>query len=715
MTPSLLPVLLEATLRALVAALAVWAGLRLLRVGNLLAQKAAWGLVLIAAVAMPLLMRWQWLPAWTAVKVPTASWARTIDGPPPSASASAAPTSSFGEPEEVPQPVSARANRSPVPVTPTDELHAQPSTELEIVPIPAPAAARARSKPTAMGVAGRLLAIGWILYLGVCATLLLRLLWGLASSLRLWIESEPLETPARVDLSGSIRVRSSLRIAAPVNIGSGILLPANYAEWDEDKLRVVLAHERSHIRQRDFYLQLLAGLYAAVTWFSPLGWWLKHKLTELGEAISDRAGLDAAASPSAYAGLLLEFAALPRSTLTGVAMAHSKNLSHRIERLLNDSSFRLAFSGGRRALLTVLVPALLIAATAMIRVQAAANPRQSDSTQTTATGKSAATGQSNPQPAQVSDAGSAETPQAAAPAPEPAPAPPIPLGPASAGQNPAPGPPPPPTIPAGNPQESGPQESGPAIPAIPPIPPIPPVDIDIDFPSCWGSGDSYAIVGGPETKTRFCGDWGDEGAADVEKARGETRNQAHGHFLLFRHAGKLYVIDDPAIVSQIEALDKLRSARHEEMQALLKQMRDAGQQARNTGEQARDEARKEREAAANIPAPDLSREMAELNATVASLTAKQGSTVSREELAQLQREISAIQRRVIDAELKVEVNFDWSKFNAEMGKFREEMSKFNEEMGRLGAQMGGTVQENHEKIGAIIDQSLTDGKARPVK
>ena len=58
-------------------------------------------------------------------------------------------------------------------------------------------------------------------------------------------------------------------------------------------------------------------------------------------------------------------------------MAHSRNLSNRIERLLNDSSFRLAFSGGRRALLALVLPVAVIAATAMVRVEAAQLP-QSD-------------------------------------------------------------------------------------------------------------------------------------------------------------------------------------------------------------------------------------------------------------------------------------------------------------------------------------------------
>jgi len=55
--------MVEAALRALLMALAVWGGLRVFRVTNVVAQKAAWGLVLVCAVAVPLVMRWQVLPA----------------------------------------------------------------------------------------------------------------------------------------------------------------------------------------------------------------------------------------------------------------------------------------------------------------------------------------------------------------------------------------------------------------------------------------------------------------------------------------------------------------------------------------------------------------------------------------------------------------------------------------------------------------------------
>ena len=714
MIPSQLTVLLEATLRALIAALAVWAVIRLLRIRNVPAQKAAWGLVLIAALAMPFLMRWQLFPTWAAVNLPsrswtTIAWAKRATPTPFAAPAPAAGISPSGEPETIAPPLPEATKHFPAPAASDDEIQAPPITARDAAPILAPVATRSPAQPAAQHSvhsapirnARLLLPIAWTLYLGVCAALLLRLAWGLASSLRLWIGATAIETTSDIDLPDSIAVRWSPRITSPVNIGSGILLPADYVEWDKEKLRVVVAHESSHIRQRDFYLQFVAGLYTSLTWFSPLGWWLKRKLSELGEAISDRAGLDAATSPSAYAQLLLEFAALPRRTMIGVPMAHSTNLSHRIERLLNESSFRSAFVGGRRALLTVVVSAALIAATAMVRVEAAATPKQADSSQTAKLSHdqlpsySAVTGEPTSVPAQAGGSDTGQAPPAPA-APETAPAP------AAPSSNAAPEPPPaPPTM---------------AFPAQGQLPAIPPIDVHVDVPPippvmafmhgyeghapCFADGDAYVIVGDPGTPPRFCGNTHGEMEAEAEKAR----TTAHGHFLLFRHDGKFYIVDDPAIVSQIEQMDKA-------VEDQSGQMRDLGKQFRGVGEQERQQARQEREKAANIPTPDLSKEMAELNASVASLTAKQGATVSREELQQVQREVSEIQQRVFQAEFNTQYK---DEMNLYMSKFKAEMDKFGEQMRQMGSELGQTIQGNQQKVGSIIDDSLKNGKAKPV-
>jgi beta-lactamase regulating signal transducer with metallopeptidase domain len=211
-----------------------------------------------------------------------------------------------------------------------------------------------------------------LLYLAIAGVFLVRLACGFVAAVRLWRRAKPISGEVMTDSGAPLDLRCSREVSSPVTICSAIVLPADYAGWDSEKLRVVLAHERSHIRQRDFYLQLLAEVYAAVVWFSPLGWWLKRKLSDLAEAISDRAGLEEAADRASYAQILLEFAAAPRPTLIGVAMARHGSLSRRIERLLNDVSFRQSFGGSSRALAGVLVvPVVLFAVTALVRVEAA--------------------------------------------------------------------------------------------------------------------------------------------------------------------------------------------------------------------------------------------------------------------------------------------------------------------------------------------------------
>lgn len=736
MIPDSVPLLVEAAMRALAAAVVLWAAMRLLRVENVLAQKAAWGLVLAAALAMPLLMRAPLLPKWAAVRIPAMAWHREAKAAAAPAHAATPAVAWSAKPRAAHAKDTAESAAMPAGDPEQYDAMQYDGTQYDVEPrnavvapvAAAPIVAAPMTHASAAGAANSrnwLVPGVWIAYLCVAGALLLRLLVGLASSMRLWMQAEPVDAAFESGIAVGVAVRASRRIASPVNIGSGIVLPADYAGWDEEKLRVVLAHEGSHVRQRDFYLQLAAGLYAAVTWFSPLGWWLRRRLSELGEAISDRAGMEAATSPSAYAQMLLEFAALPRPAYTGVAMAHSSNLSERIERLLNDSSFRRAFSGSGRALL-VLVPAVLFATTALVHVQAAhvlaqpagpagtvapaAQPSSSSSTSSLTSSSvsssiaqsspSAQSGQSHPDETQVNADAAAppappQTPDAA-PAPLPAPAPKAPEDPEPAVIAVAPAPPAPP-----------------AIDMVVPVPPMPAIHVEIPAPLFAEKGryayysafgDAYAVVGDSGTKVRYAGDWDGDREADVEKARA----LAHGHFLLFRHDDKTYFIDDAATVAQIEAMQKPMEDLGEQMRALGKQMRDEGQQDR---EAAREMERKAREAQMNIPTPDLTKVMAELNAAVAALKDKQGGTVSREQLGEIQRKIGELQRQVMSSQFKVDIHWNTDA----MTKLNSVYGKYGQQMGELGKQMGELGRENNQKIKSIIDQSLKNGSAKPVQ
>src|SRR5215472_3607329 len=66
--------LIEAALRSLLVGMVVAVALHVFRVHNVVAQKATWGLVLTAALAMPWLLpavaRWQLLPAGASIALP---------------------------------------------------------------------------------------------------------------------------------------------------------------------------------------------------------------------------------------------------------------------------------------------------------------------------------------------------------------------------------------------------------------------------------------------------------------------------------------------------------------------------------------------------------------------------------------------------------------------------------------------------------------------
>ncbi|MGA2535134.1 MAG: M56 family metallopeptidase [Terracidiphilus sp.] len=730
--------LVEAALRALLVAVTVWTGLRIFRVSNVLAQKLAWGLVLAAAVAVPLVMRWQILPAQASFRVPLSALqmpmdkGRQLSSPVPESKsqfsgvegASAAATPHFYSAAEAkmeagdrfPAPsISKSQSRMPLePVSPGSILPWGRTATGRLTAAIANwfAGLRSLSTQTFLG----------LLYFAVLACLLFRMINGLAIAARMWLAAEPVVVPfdeqTETDPAQGLRLRASSAIPSPVTVGSGVLLPADYLNWDAEKLRIVLAHERSHVRQGDFYLQLLASLYAAVFWFSPLGWWLKRKLSDLGEAISDRAGLQEATSRATYAQVLLEFAALPRPTAIGVAMARTTNLSHRIERLLNEVSFRQAFAGSRRRILlaVLLVPVALFVATALIRVEAASS------------GQSA-----------LSQSAPAAPVPVAVPDPAPAPAADSSAAIAPAGQEPAtPAPPATPPDTASAPQATpsappavAPPAVVPTAPAAPPAvgeihdaaddqAPAHPDDNDDDRSyrnsmkgrhgtsvgkgysySYSSDGDSYALITDSSQRVTFSGEWHD---GDTPAMIDKVRTLTNGKFLWFTHNGKSYFIDDPGIVSQIQAM-------YMPMQELGRQQEELGKKQEALGRQQEQLGRKQEQA--SIPTPDISKEMAKINDAVAKLQAKKGSTVSQDELADLEGQLGDLQGRL--GELQGEVGAKQGEIGAEQGKLGEEQGRLGAQQGLLGAEQGKLANLADRQVKSIILESLRSGKARPVE
>ena len=732
--PSGLLALVDPAVRALLVAAVVWAGLRLLGARHVVAQKAAWGLVLAGAMLIPFVVPWAgkvaWLPPEATLVLPTHTWSQylhslwdslnpaknslQITSPAPDAGAvstntsTAAPTASG----------SADAMTASLPVRPDADRFPDPTISKSTT---SGAEASARPAPLAIHYYLPLSDALWLIYGSVCLALLLRLAYGIGAAVGLWQSAEPVQIDSWPRLPDGLRLRSSHKITSPVTVGSGIVLPADYDEWDTEKLRIVLAHERSHVRQGDFYLQALAGLYTALFWFSPLGWWLKSKLSDLSEAISDRAGLDEAASHASYAQILLEFAALPRRTQVGVAMARSGRITQRIERLLNETSFRQAFVGGRRRLWAALlmVPIALFAATALIRVQAAQVLQQP------AAAQGPVIAQSHPAcPRATAEPAQSEAPSQDSAIPAVGQAPAAPPAPAQPSTAPAPNAP----APADAPE------------ATAPTPPTPPdadsdnTDIDnqdqsvttttnqcrdvanatnyarhayvrssgrgYSYAYSW-NGDSYALVSGNDKRhVSFSGDWDDGRSAEIDKAR----SMAHGDFLWFNHNGKSYVVDDPQTISQIQAMYK-------PMEDLGRQQEELGRKQEELGKQQEELGRRQEQA--SVPTPDMSKEIADLNAAIARLQEKKNGTITMDQLGELQGKIGELEGRL--GGIQGEIGARQGELGKQQGKLGEQQGRLGAEQGRLGAEQGRLARQADTKVKSIIDESLKNGKAKPIQ
>lgn len=792
----MLTVILEAAFRSLLMALAVWTAIRLLRVRAVLPQKVAWVLVLVAAGTMPLVMHLPGLTMARAVKIPVHPFERAKKAAPETSTVRVSLTQQAVADYVMPMKSSGTSLKTYIPARKTkpSRLRDRLASASEILPalgapvalsVPADELASA-ANPMTFTVQTRRSrwsrVMDWItwahirsvlvgLYLAVVGVFLLRSAAGLWMAFRIWRGSQTVsEVGMAMEGSAALRVRVSPKLSTPVTIGSTILLPHDYTSWDETKLRIVLAHEQSHVRQKDFYLQLVASVYAAIFWFSPLGWWLKRKLSELGEALSDRAGLAEAQNASSYAEVLLEFAAMPRTTpLAGVAMARSSNLSSRMERILNARNFRLAFSSGRghAVLSAILVPVALLAAIACIRivpgVQAAQRIAQAKPANVTgvvppAQASAGVTAQA-PAPQQpATDAVSGQASEDVAGqvtdvdvepvAPAVAGAPVMPVAPVMAV---APAAPMiavmPPTAPSGKMLVL----QAPVAPAAPQGPDTVPPPPGKHGPHMWvyhddDDGDAFSIVHDNGDGTlRWQGEYND----DLAQAR--KKLNLKGDYIWFERDGKSYVITDPAIIAQSKELfrpdphlQQMKSQLDAQRALLNKQMGEMN--AKMSLDQLETPEFKAKMAHLNQQLADLQGEkmrklMDEINAKVAKATAdmnqamKSGHNLTSEQLQEfqsdridklselqsermerlgdLQGKIGEIQGQI--GELQGELGEKRGEWGEKQGELGEKMGELGEKMGQIGEEEGRKAEEASRKMKPLLDQAIKDGRAKPVE
>ena len=292
-----------------------WLILKLLRVRNPQIRMTAWTATLIVCLATPALMYWH--PA--SIPAPIAGgWLEwpfaIVDVNPPAR-----------------------------PETPAAKAAGSTQNAAGPQALPKAAIAQERSFLKPIGVAALAIAGD----IGGTGIMLARLLFGFALTWRLRRKARPVVE----DWASGSDVRISGDIGSPVTFGSAILLPVQCLDWSPAKRLAVLAHERSHIAQGDFYVLALATVHRAIFWFSPFSWWLLDELANTAELVSDDAAIEAVGDRPSYAQILLDFAKIGLDVPAAVGMARTRTAYQRVERVL--ASTATYPKPGRRARLLI--------------------------------------------------------------------------------------------------------------------------------------------------------------------------------------------------------------------------------------------------------------------------------------------------------------------------------------------------------------------------
>lgn len=225
------------------------------------------------------------------------------------------------------------------------------------------------------------------LYVTMAGILLARLGWALIGLTRLtedaarigdarfkdlahelWLESGAALRPAIAESAG-VSVPVACEPLAFACDEPWILLPMEWRNWEEQKLRAVLTHELTHVRSRDSRTLLIAALATCVFWFHPLAWWLKRRLSTLAEEACDAVTIRSV-TPEVYARVLIDFAEevslLGGRTVTGLTgMTGTPRLKGRLGRLFRETGRVGKPERWPRALCVVLfLPALYLTSAA---------------------------------------------------------------------------------------------------------------------------------------------------------------------------------------------------------------------------------------------------------------------------------------------------------------------------------------------------------------
>ncbi len=161
------------------------------------------------------------------------------------------------------------------------------------------------------------------------------------------------------------RVLASSAVTVPVTFGymrPTVLVPQDWRNWPDGRLRAVLLHEWAHIHRGDWAWFMFASIVRDIYWPNPFTHWCVAKMRAESEFAADEAVLAAGISGPAYAETLVDLAESlqGRSVAAGIPFVELKTLKTRVAAILSNSAKRKPLQRRTATALFLLVGAVVI-------------------------------------------------------------------------------------------------------------------------------------------------------------------------------------------------------------------------------------------------------------------------------------------------------------------------------------------------------------------
>jgi beta-lactamase regulating signal transducer with metallopeptidase domain len=528
-------------------------------------------------------------------------------------------------------------------------------------------------------------------YVVITFVFLFRFLLGVLLSRRLNRDCKTIDEPRALQRLASYcratglrlapRLAESGRVSVPLTVGVArplILFPADWREWDDDTLDAVMVHELSHVTRRDTLTEQLSLIYRVILWFSPLSWWLHHRLCELAEQVSDEAALASGADRRRYAETLLNLfarleAAPGRVRWQGVFMARAGQAEKRVDRIL---AWRGSMSS--KAQRSIALCSMLLAIPA-VYVAAAARP--------SITGRQAAP--SHPASPQTPAVPATPVGPGLNGVVSPSAIPEVPPVPGS--QSILPGPAPAPQ------SRALPQ----AAPVVAPVPEPAPAPRTPSHRAYSNSNDDQRYAVSSWNSTSMTGSFNQKDLEHIQALRAKIK----GDFIWFEHDGKPYIIRDQATVDRAKQLFLPREALGQN-EGELRREQDELEQKQEELERKQEELGKKM-SEVRVKIPDLAADLQKLEAKIKELR----SEGTEEDLSEIQEQLGDLQSKI--GEIQVQAAAGRGQIGEQMGELGRLQGELGRQQGELARQQGELARKDSSEMKSLLDDALARGLAQP--